>query len=101
MFRSEIPFIPLFRHRKTNASPQTESNGFTDGTSASNPASIPAHGINDETETANFAALPARPNSAFSVPENPPCRFPRYKYSEQNAQNTSEEKITGSKNPSV
>lgn len=93
--------MPFFKKHSTSNNPASAGSGRYCGNSASNPASIPAHGINEQSDTKISIALLALPNKAPTAPVNPPYFLPRLRNRTHAAQNSAEEKITGRKNPPV
>lgn len=90
-----IPFVPRRTKNTATKSPASESKGFKLGSSASKPASIPAHGINESRNTPHFTAGAARRNSAFTALSYPPYFRPRYRYRKHSPQKIADDKITG------
>ena len=75
-----IPFVPRRTKNTATKSPAIESNGFNLGSSASKPANIPAHGMNESKNTPHLTTGAARRNNAFTACSYPPYFRPRYRY---------------------
>ena len=94
-FRREIPFVPRTTTAAERTRPPSESSGERDGSKASSPASIAAHGNSEHSVMSVRIHGAPLPNSDLSAPSYPPCLFPSRKKSAHIMQNSAEETKTG------
>ncbi len=99
-FSKEIPFMPRIKNRQTPASPKIDKSGFSEGNSASNPASMPAAVTKHEHVTRTNTTGAPFPNSAKTQPRYPPCTLPKYKKNTVIAHSKAAERSVGIKNAS-